>query len=112
MSILHLVSIQALELRESCGCPALPATDPRTIFSKSVQVLLDNAQDKGREGQEGSRKVHQTQSLASLTAALPAALLDPNAPSNVDRESKVLPVVSEAAAAAPVPAPPEGEGSQ
>lgn len=33
---------QALQLRESCVCPPLPDKDPRTVFSKSVRLLLDN----------------------------------------------------------------------
>ncbi|KAM6962450.1 metalloendopeptidase OMA1, mitochondrial [Aplochiton taeniatus] len=42
---------QALELRESCDCPALPATDPRSVFAKSVRLLLDGATDgRGAEG--------------------------------------------------------------
>ncbi|KAI1892017.1 hypothetical protein AGOR_G00149660 [Albula goreensis] len=40
----------ALELRESCDCPALPSTDPRAIFTKSVKLLLDSAKVKGQEG--------------------------------------------------------------
>uniref|UniRef100_A0A8C7Y8Y1 Metalloendopeptidase OMA1, mitochondrial n=1 Tax=Oryzias sinensis TaxID=183150 RepID=A0A8C7Y8Y1_9TELE len=34
---------QALELRESCLCPALPSTDPRVVFQKTVRVLLEKA---------------------------------------------------------------------
>lgn len=119
VSVFHSVSVQALELRESCVCPALPATDPRAVFSNSVHVLLENAKDKERGGQEGVRQAHQTHSLASLPTRLPAALPAQNAllpSSNVDQESKgpVSLVASElaAAAAAPVPALAEGEGSQ
>ncbi|XP_070765610.1 metalloendopeptidase OMA1, mitochondrial [Enoplosus armatus] len=103
---------QALELRESCVCPALPATDPRAVFSKSVRVLLENAKDQGRGGQEGARKPHLPHRSASLPAGLPAALLDqtflPPSP-NVDQESKgpVPFVASELSVAAPVPAPAE-----
>ncbi|KAM9796702.1 metalloendopeptidase OMA1, mitochondrial [Syngnathus typhle] len=43
---------QALELRESCTCPALPPTDPRAIFSKSVHLLLEDA--KARPGGGGT----------------------------------------------------------
>lgn len=115
MSALHSVSVQALELRESCVCPALPATDPRAIFSKSVHVLLEN--EKGRGGQEGARKPHLTHSVASLPHEPFAALLAQNTPvpsSNVHQESKgpVSLVASELATAAPVPAPAEREGSQ
>uniref|UniRef100_A0A8C5D0Y7 Metalloendopeptidase OMA1, mitochondrial n=1 Tax=Gouania willdenowi TaxID=441366 RepID=A0A8C5D0Y7_GOUWI len=34
---------QALELRKTCVCPALSATDPRDVFTKSVKMLLENA---------------------------------------------------------------------
>ncbi|XP_078801759.1 metalloendopeptidase OMA1, mitochondrial [Oryzias latipes] len=41
---------QALELRESCLCPALPSTDPRVVFQKTVRVLLEKAKvQTGRE---------------------------------------------------------------
>ncbi|XP_051731805.1 metalloendopeptidase OMA1, mitochondrial-like isoform X2 [Ctenopharyngodon idella] len=32
---------EALELRARCDCPALPEVDPRVVFYKSVQLLLD-----------------------------------------------------------------------
>ena len=41
-------SPQALELRSSCDCPALPATDPRAVFSKSVRLLLDSVKERER----------------------------------------------------------------
>ncbi|KAM9358023.1 metalloendopeptidase OMA1, mitochondrial [Symphorus nematophorus] len=108
---------QALELRESCVCPALPAADPRTVFSKSVRVLLENAKNQGRGGQEGARMPHLPHSPVSLLTGLPAALLTqtvlPPSP-NVDQENKgpVPFAASELAVAAPVPAPAKGEGSQ
>ncbi|XP_070688975.1 metalloendopeptidase OMA1, mitochondrial isoform X2 [Pempheris klunzingeri] len=109
---------QALELRESCVCPALPATDPRIVFSKSVRVLLENAKDQGRLGPEAARKPHLPHSLALSPTGLPAALLAQTAPLpsllNVDEESKgpVPFVASESSVAAPVPAPAEVDGSQ
>ncbi|XP_062412340.1 metalloendopeptidase OMA1, mitochondrial isoform X2 [Sardina pilchardus] len=45
---------QALELRSSCDCPALPATDPRAVFSKSVRLLLESARQ--RESAEKEEK--------------------------------------------------------
>lgn len=45
-SVARCVSVQALDLRESCLCPALPAADPRVVFTKSVRVLLE--QQEGR----------------------------------------------------------------
>lgn len=47
---------QALALRDSCSCPALPATDPRAVFSKSVRVLLETAKHREGGGPEGSRE--------------------------------------------------------
>uniref|UniRef100_A0A3B3D9N6 Metalloendopeptidase OMA1, mitochondrial n=1 Tax=Oryzias melastigma TaxID=30732 RepID=A0A3B3D9N6_ORYME len=43
---------QALELRESCKCPALPSTDPRVVFEKTVRVMLEKA--KVQMGEPGS----------------------------------------------------------
>lgn len=112
-SVLGSVSVQALELRESCVCPALPATDPRAVFSKSVRVLLENAENQGKGGQEGALKHHLPHSPASLPTGLPAALLAQTAlpPSpNADKESTdpVPLVASELAVSAPVLAPFEG----
>ncbi|XP_071343101.1 metalloendopeptidase OMA1, mitochondrial isoform X2 [Trachinotus anak] len=109
----HLMP-QALELRESCVCPALPAVDPRVVFSKSVQVLLENTKNQGRGGSQGASKPHLPHSPASLPTALPAALLPqtalPSSP-NVDEESNshASAVASDAAVAAPAPAPAEGD---
>lgn len=63
---------QALELRESCVCPALPAIDPRDVFSKSVKALLENAK---HQNPESTRKPRPTTSPSPLPSALPAALL-------------------------------------
>lgn len=72
---------QALELRERCVCPNLPATDPREVFSRSVKVLLENSkQQQARRGPEGASKLHPASSLSSLPPALPAALLAQSAP--------------------------------
>ncbi|XP_023280012.1 metalloendopeptidase OMA1, mitochondrial [Seriola lalandi dorsalis] len=103
---------QALELRESCVCPALPAADPRVVFSKVVQVLMQNAKDQGRGGSQVASKPHLPHSPASLPAPLSAALLAQTAPPpspSVDQESGgPVPDV----ASAPVPAPTEGVGPQ
>lgn len=82
-----MVSVQALELRESCLCPALPATDPRVVFSKSIHVLLGSAKDKERGGKEGAPTAHSKHGLASLPSGLPAALLALPPSSNVDGEN-------------------------
>lgn len=80
---------QALELREGCSCPALPTTDPRAVFSKTVQALLEK--DKGKGEQQGARKASLIYGLASVPTGLPAALLAANslpASSNVDQGNK------------------------
>ncbi|XP_064189605.1 metalloendopeptidase OMA1, mitochondrial [Anguilla rostrata] len=41
---------EALKLRASCDCPALPGTDPRVVFSESVKLLLESVKSKGQEG--------------------------------------------------------------
>ncbi|XP_029286381.1 metalloendopeptidase OMA1, mitochondrial [Cottoperca gobio] len=108
---------QALELRESCVCPALPASDPRAVFAKSVRVMLEIAENQGRGGPEGARKPHLPHSPVSVLTGLPASLLSHTAllhSPNVDQEMKgpVPLIASELAAASSVPAPAEGEGSQ
>ncbi|XP_072771256.1 metalloendopeptidase OMA1, mitochondrial [Nerophis lumbriciformis] len=45
---LDLLVPQALEVRETCVCPALPSTDPRAVFSKSVHRLLEDAKARER----------------------------------------------------------------
>uniref|UniRef100_A0A3Q2GL65 Metalloendopeptidase OMA1, mitochondrial n=1 Tax=Cyprinodon variegatus TaxID=28743 RepID=A0A3Q2GL65_CYPVA len=53
LCFLFCLSVQALELRETCACPALPPTDPRAVFSKTVNVLLEKAKEQGVRGLEG-----------------------------------------------------------
>lgn len=65
---------QALELRESCVCPALPPTDPRAVFSQSVRVLLENTKN-----QERSPALPHS-SVPALPSGLSAALLAQSAP--------------------------------
>lgn len=84
VSVLHFLSIQALDLRESCTCPALPATDPRVVFSKSVRVLLE--QQKVRP--EEVNKSHLSHSLAWNTAVL-AQTLPPSFPRVGSRGQRV-----------------------
>lgn len=67
---------QALELRASCVCPALPESDPRIVFSKSVHLLLENA--KNRTKSEGEPKAMARSPVSSLpTAALMALTPQP-----------------------------------
>uniref|UniRef100_A0A3Q1GM21 Metalloendopeptidase OMA1, mitochondrial n=1 Tax=Acanthochromis polyacanthus TaxID=80966 RepID=A0A3Q1GM21_9TELE len=102
---------QALELRQSCICPALPPSDPRVVFSKSVRVLLENAKNRAGGGPERARKPQLPHGPTSLPAGLPAALLAESVPPpslNVDQSSKgLIPVV-----ATPVPDTAAGEESQ
>ncbi|XP_007260718.3 metalloendopeptidase OMA1, mitochondrial isoform X2 [Astyanax mexicanus] len=47
---------EALELRSKCECPHLPAVDPRAVFSKTVQKLLEDAKkQESEENQERER---------------------------------------------------------
>nr|XP_042707342.1 metalloendopeptidase OMA1, mitochondrial isoform X2 [Chrysemys picta bellii] len=43
---------EALKIRESCNCPSLPGPDPRLIFKRSMQHLLETSKDK--EGQNAT----------------------------------------------------------
>uniref|UniRef100_A0A3P8XPP6 Metalloendopeptidase OMA1, mitochondrial n=1 Tax=Esox lucius TaxID=8010 RepID=A0A3P8XPP6_ESOLU len=54
---------QYLELRESCSCPALPATDPRTVFSQSVKVLLEKGRKEVKGNEERLKPLPLPQSL-------------------------------------------------
>ncbi|CAJ1060109.1 metalloendopeptidase OMA1%2C mitochondrial isoform X1 [Xyrichtys novacula] len=85
---------QALELRESCVCPALPPTDPRAVFSQSVRVLLEDTKNKERGvgeegGLEGPRKPHRPPLPQIPASPLPsAALLTQTAPLLSSKESQ------------------------
>ncbi|XP_061744475.1 metalloendopeptidase OMA1, mitochondrial isoform X3 [Nerophis ophidion] len=69
---LDLLVPQALEVRETCVCPALPSTDPRAVFSKSVHRLL--ADTKARE----RANVTVTPSHGPAAGAAAAALIATN----------------------------------
>lgn len=84
---------QALELRESCVCPALPDTDPRAVFSKSVRMLLENAKDKAKGISEGEHKP-LPHSPVSLPSAAVMALTPQPRSLNADQENKVPVVVT------------------
>lgn len=62
---------QALELRASCDCPALPATDPRAVFSKSVRLLLDSV--KERESTKAKESEGKAAGAGSIYLPLPQA---------------------------------------
>ncbi|XP_034035101.1 metalloendopeptidase OMA1, mitochondrial [Thalassophryne amazonica] len=103
---------QAVELRKSCGCPALPPTDPRDVFSKSVHVFLEKTKAQGRRYPEGVLKP-LPHSFALLPTGSSTVLLDqsPQCPStNIDMENKVQVLASQSVGVTPVPAPGEGDG--
>ncbi|XP_039592049.1 metalloendopeptidase OMA1, mitochondrial [Polypterus senegalus] len=52
---------EALKLRESCDCPALPDQDPRTVFMHKVQLLLEKV--KVATSESSSRSPAQPQAL-------------------------------------------------
>ncbi|KAM4629452.1 metalloendopeptidase OMA1, mitochondrial [Polymixia lowei] len=103
---------QALELRESCACPALPTADPRAVFSKSVRVLLDNAKDRGRDNAEGSLKPlplpqstnKRPEGLAAAFLAQPTLAPAPNVALAASVPSPTTATVTPVQAPAPVPA--------
>uniref|UniRef100_A0A1A7X1B5 Metalloendopeptidase OMA1, mitochondrial n=2 Tax=Iconisemion striatum TaxID=60296 RepID=A0A1A7X1B5_9TELE len=58
---------QALELRESCACPALSPPDPRAVFSETVRIMLTKEQFGG-----GLQRSHQLQPASDPTAPPPS----------------------------------------
>ncbi|XP_068175483.1 metalloendopeptidase OMA1, mitochondrial isoform X2 [Antennarius striatus] len=108
---------QALDLRESCVCPALPPTDPRSTFSKSVRVLLESPQTHERGGPKEPQSTHWPDKQESPHTGLPAALfaqtlLPPSLNVGQKSEGMIPPAGPELAVAARVscPAPAEGAG--
>lgn len=65
---------QALELRENCVCPALPASDPRIVFSRSVHILLENAKNQTKTDGEVKPRFHSPVPTAALMALTPQPL--------------------------------------
>ncbi|KAI4892571.1 hypothetical protein NFI96_024737, partial [Prochilodus magdalenae] len=57
---------EALEIRAKCDCPALPATDPRVTFSKTVQLVLESS--KKQEIEEGKERDRAKVSLLQTPA--------------------------------------------
>ncbi|KAG5275658.1 hypothetical protein AALO_G00123120 [Alosa alosa] len=91
---------QALELRASCDCPALPATDPRAVFSESVRQLLNSV--KERESAEKAKEKEGKLSIASggggIFLPLPHAPspLAPGPPGQLGGVLSPTPVLSQA----------------
>lgn len=65
---------QALELRENCVCPALPASDPRIVFDKSVRILLENAKNQVKTADGEKPRFQSPVSTAALMALTPQPL--------------------------------------
>lgn len=98
------VTVQALELRESCSCPALPATDPRAIFSESVRVLLESTKGQ-RKAVSGATITSLPRGPVSLPSALLAEAALPPSPDVNQKGNDVVPVASsETVVAAVLPA--------
>ncbi|XP_007550846.1 metalloendopeptidase OMA1, mitochondrial-like [Poecilia formosa] len=75
---------QALELRETCSCPALSPVDPRAVFSKTVSELLAKAKEQGVGGLEGTREPQPV----SASVGLPVSQTALASPSQVARFNK------------------------
>ncbi|XP_012721900.2 metalloendopeptidase OMA1, mitochondrial [Fundulus heteroclitus] len=94
---------QALELRETCGCPALPPADPRAVFSQTVHMMLEKAKAQGVGGLDAT---HESKP-ASDPAGLPASGAVLASPLKAERVNKGrVPAVT-----SPLPTA-AGEGSQ
>ena len=99
---------------KAASAPLFLSSDPRVVFSKSVQVLLKNAKDRDRRGGGGKQDPPASRAPPHCPAALPAALLPQTAPlpsPSVDQQSRgPVPVVASEIVAAPVPAPDRSTG--
>lgn len=65
---------QAIELRARCGCPALTDPDPRVVFSKSVQLLLEDVEKKTKQRKKLTEKKRAAGTQQGLKSPLGAAL--------------------------------------
>ncbi|MGH0127169.1 UNVERIFIED_CONTAM: hypothetical protein FKN15_071578 [Acipenser sinensis] len=63
---------QALKLRESCNCPALPAEDPRSVFLQSVKLLLQQVPVEKKEGEP--KNTRDPPKIESCPVVLPVRL--------------------------------------
>lgn len=88
---------QALEVRDSCACPALPLVDPRAVFTETARVLLQ----KAKEHEEGGPKGGHHLQPASVPAEPPTLqnVLPPS--SGVDQLRKGWVVASRTAVESP-----------
>ncbi|KAK2835816.1 hypothetical protein Q5P01_016300 [Channa striata] len=94
---------QALDLRERCLCPALPASDPRVRFSKSVRTLLD--QEKREPVRTSKHHLSHSLNLLPIGASVPQTPF--TASLNLDEKRKGSVPVRKADEAVPVPTPAE-----
>ncbi|KAI5619880.1 metalloendopeptidase OMA1, mitochondrial [Silurus asotus] len=71
----HLVP-EAIELRARCGCPAFTDPDPRVVFAKVAQLLLEDNEkqkNKAKESKERERAEGTQHTLLSKKEMEPAA---------------------------------------
>lgn len=80
---------QALELRASCTCPALPESDPREVFSTSVRLLLEDAKKQVKYKSEGEVKPRSHSTASSAPTAALLALTPQPLTLTADQENKV-----------------------
>ncbi|CAL8307048.1 unnamed protein product [Lota lota] len=86
---------QALALRDCCECPALPAVDPRVVFSQSFsRMLLDEAKGKGRGAQSSGLHPHPHHDAAA--AALLAQARSAPAPDAQPSDAPAVPSTANA----------------
>ncbi|XP_073672788.1 metalloendopeptidase OMA1, mitochondrial [Garra rufa] len=62
---------EALELRASCDCPALPKADPRVVFHEAVKLLLDNAKKQEMIAEEGKNEKQRAKVMLPLPQSPP-----------------------------------------
>lgn len=76
--------MQALELRETCSCPALSPIDPRVVFSKTVHELLEKAKEHQVGGLEATHELQPVSTPAGPSVSQTVLA----SPSKVDRLNK------------------------
>ncbi|KAK3516605.1 hypothetical protein QTP70_021946 [Hemibagrus guttatus] len=69
----HLVP-EALELRARCGCPTLSDPDPRVVFSKIAQMLLEDAEKEKNKAKEWKERARAEGTQQRVQPQLGAAL--------------------------------------
>lgn len=88
---------QALELRKSCACPALPLVDPRAVFAETARVLLQKAKEHEEGGPKGAHHLQP----ASVPAGPPTLQNVLPSSSGVEQLNKGWAVASKTAVESP-----------